>query len=285
MPGWNWDVRRWDGSRFHAERPLDDQAFATTVGIWEDRTGRLVGAVHPDGDGEAVLELRPDWRQIEPAMIEWACTNLGAAGAGADVGSVTFEVADSDGRRRELLVRSGGHELEPGGWRRRRRLDGPAIVVPTLADGYAMRATLTSDDDCGHMAALLNASFGRNIHTGGEYRTFVERSPSFRHDLNLVAVGPDGTFAAHVGVTLEPSTHHATVEPVCTHPDHRRLGLARVLLLEGLRRATALGARTASVDTGEVRPANALYEACGFVEAEHLRRWRIAPVRGVAREA
>jgi predicted N-acetyltransferase YhbS len=123
------------------------------------------------------------------------------------------------------------------------------------------------------MASLLNAAFGRTIHSGAEYRTFVSRSPSFRHDLNLVAEAPDGSFAAHVGVTYDEANRHGIFEPVCTHPDHRRNGLAQALMFEGLRRLRAAGAATAQVETGDMGPA-ALYVTCGFGEEYRGDVWR-----------
>jgi hypothetical protein len=49
-----------------------------------------------------------------------------------------------------------------------------------------------------------------------------------------VAEASDGSFAAHVGLTLDEVNGHGIVEPVCTGPDHQRRGLARALILDGL---------------------------------------------------
>jgi GNAT superfamily N-acetyltransferase len=124
------------------------------------------------------------------------------------------------------------------------------------------------------MAVLLNAAFNRMIHSEAEYWNFVTHSPSFRHDLNLIAEAPDGSFAAHVGVTYEDANQSCVFEPVCTHPAHQRKGLARALMLEGLRRARSLGAVDAYVGTGDGMAANYLYEAVGFTEVYHGFVWR-----------
>jgi predicted N-acetyltransferase YhbS len=137
-----------------------------------------------------------------------------------------------------------------------------------LAAGYTQRVTRPGDlADCERLAALLNAGFGRTIHTAREYLAFTRGSPSFQHDLNLVAEAPDGSLAAHVGLTLEPVNGYAVFEPVVTHPDHRRHGLARSLMHAGLRLLQARGAREAYVGTGDAAAANALYDAIGFTEA------------------
>jgi ribosomal protein S18 acetylase RimI-like enzyme len=73
-------------------------------------------------------------------------------------------------------------------------------------------------------------------------------------------------------LTFEPTNRSGVFEPVCTHPDHQRRGLARALMLEGMRRLRDLGTLTACVDTGDMEPANALYRVCGFTE-EYRGRW------------
>ena len=124
------------------------------------------------------------------------------------------------------------------------------------------------------MADLLNAAFSRDFHTAAEYHVFVTQSPSFRNDLNLVAEEPDGSFAAHVGITYDGANRRGLYEPVCTHPRHQRRGLARTLMLDGLCRLKALGAADAYVDSGEKVAANCLYDAVGFTEAYRGYLWR-----------
>lgn len=277
-PGWNWDVRRWDGSRFHSELPELSPAMAAGIGMWEAPDGRLVGAVNGEGGpGEAYLQLDPDWRELQPAMLDWAEAHLAATdGDGRRV--LEVPAWDYDLPLRALLRERGYEELAAGTWLRRLRFGPrtPSLEAPGVEAGYVLRATAEAspDADCGRMAALLNASFGRSIHTAVEYRTFVTRSPSFRHDLNLVAVAPDGSFAAHAGFTLDGANRHGIIEPVCTHPDHRQRGLGRALILEGLRRLRDLGAATCDVETGDMVPANALYRSIGFSEEYRGHLWR-----------
>jgi ribosomal protein S18 acetylase RimI-like enzyme len=274
-PSWNWDVRRWDGSRFHRVEPRLPEEEAAVIGLWEDGSGRLVGAVNGEGGHDAFLQLDPDWRHLQPAMLDWAEARLAAR---PDEGGriATLGAWDYDLPLRGLLRERGYEELPTGAWLRRLHFGGWRIAAPEIARGYVARETSpeTLDEDCPRMAALLNAAFGRTIHSAAEYRTFATRSPSFRHDLNLVAVAPDGSFAAHVGLTLDEPNRHGIVEPVCTHPDHRRLGLAQALILEGLARLRALGAATCHVETGDMAPANALYRSIGFTEEYRGHDWR-----------
>ncbi|UCG26158.1 MAG: GNAT family N-acetyltransferase, partial [Chloroflexota bacterium] len=103
---------------------------------------------------------------------------------------------------------------------------------------------------------------------------FTRQAPSFQPDLDLVAIAPDGAFAAYVGIPYDRANQLGIFEPVCTHPDHRRKGLARALMQEGLLRLQALGAHYAMVDTGDMISANRLYDAIGFGEMHQGYYWR-----------
>jgi mycothiol synthase len=273
-PGWNWDVRRWDGSRFHTRSARQPDWFTSRTHLWEAGDRRLVGVVHPEGPDEVFLELDPDFRHLQAGMLDWAEATLAAAGDGP--GGLELFTWDYDLPRRELLRERGYEERQAGGWQRRLRFGGWEIGRPPATPGYRLRSTCedTLDDDAARMAELLNAAFGRTIHSAAEYRTFATASPSFRHDLNLVAVASDGAFAAHVGLTLDEVNGHGIVEPVCTHPGHRRHGLAQALILDGLGRLRDLGAATCSVETGDMEPANALYRSIGFTEEYRGHSWR-----------
>lgn len=273
--GWTWDIRRWDGLRFHNEVPILADRLAAVTGLWEDDDGRLVGVVHPEGGSDPFLELDPAWRHLEPEMLEWAEERMARPADGRRV--VEVGAWDWDEHRRAVLAGRGYVEQPDGWWTRWTDVAaiaaGDGLAVPA---GYTIRTTgeASFDEDCARMADLLNAAFGRTVHTAAEYRTFMTGAPAFRHDLNLVAIAPDGSFAAHVGVYLDPVNAHGVFEPVCTHPGHRRLGLARTLMLKGLRRLHALGSVTAAVDTGDSEEANAFYRSLGFAEEHRAHAWR-----------
>jgi GNAT superfamily N-acetyltransferase len=85
---------------------------------------------------------------------------------------------------------------------------------------------------------------------------------------------PDGSLASYVGLPYDEHNRYASFEPVCTHPQHLRNGLAQVLMWEALRRVQALGALTASTETARAAAANRLYESIGFTETYETYAWR-----------
>lgn len=272
--GFNWEVRRWDGWRYYTSDPNRNPDRERQVCLWETTGGALVGAVHPEGRGDAHLQLHPACRFIEPDMLDWAEGHLAESTADGRHRALTVFVFDYDAPRRRLLERRGYERTGSGGYTYRMRLAGRIFEEPQLAEGYTLRTTRPDREDGARIAELLNAAFGRDFHVAAEFQTFAGHASSYHQELDLVAVAPDGTFASYVGTPYEPVNRLGIFEPVCTHPDHLRRGLARALMQESLRRLQALGATDVHVGTGEAEAANRTYEAIGFTEAYHGEDWR-----------
>ncbi len=273
-PDFNWDMRHWDSSRFYNRDAALDPEWQQTMRIWETESGRVVGLAHQDGPGNCFLEVHPVFRPlIEEQMLAWAEENLSTVEDGQR--RVDLYVYDYDLMRLQIIRRRGYEKFPESGTVRRLRLQNRSFPEPVMPAGYVMRTTRPGDrGDYQRIADLLNAAFRRTFHNPDEYDTFVTHAPSFRHDLNLVVEAPDGSFAAHVGVNYDPVNRAGIYEPVCTHPDHRRKGLARALMQEGLCRLSALGAAEATVATYDFLDSNHLYETLICGEVYHGDVWR-----------
>lgn len=272
--GFNWDVRRLDGQRFYDADLQANHLLNRPVGLWENSAGELVAYVLVESPDDAHLQVHPDYRYLENELVAWAEENLGAAGTGGgrQLQIYTYEY---DALRQQTLAARGYAKMEYGGMIRHLRLGCQPRPAVELAAGYTLRTTQPDDlDDCQRIADLLNAAFNRTIHNAAEFHNFARRAPCFRNDLDLVAVAPNGSFGAYIGIPYDAANRWGIFEPVCTHPDHQRKGLARALMHAGLLRLWALGATDASVDTGDALPANAFYTALGFTEAYKGYSWR-----------
>lgn len=269
-PGFNWEVRRLDGRRYHTETATLAEEFLRGSALWTTLAGVPVAAVHPEDGGDAHIQIHPDFRALEPAIIEYAVEYLSD-----DSGSLVLEVKDYDAVRALHVEAAGFIRTEGTGAFRRMRLGRQVLPAVDLDPRYILRATRQGDRaDCAGIADILNAAFDRDFHTGRELEVFHLHAPSFRADLDLVAEAPDGSFAAYVGIAYDGANGQAVFEPVCTHPDHRRRGLAASLMREGLRRLRAHGAHDVVVGTGDEVAANRLYESLGFTETYIGRIWK-----------
>ena len=269
----NWGIDRWDVLRYttNAAGELSGQRdWEQYVRVWEDN-GRVVGVIHPEDGGDLHVEIDAGYRHLEDEMYGWG---EGYAAPSFRDGSllVAYTKAHDDLRNRVLKSR-GWQLVGPAGYTRRRSLTAPLPQGPVAA-GYAVRTVdIESPADAETRAAISRAAFGSS--RTAELAQVIGRAPTYRPDLDLGAFAADGSLAAHTTVWWDEANRFTVFEPVATHPDHRRLGLASAVMAEGMRRGVALGATMAYVGSGEGSPANLLYEALGFVDADQDFRWEL----------
>ena len=264
-----WDVRRWDGSIWHSDVPGLAPERAARSRLWVTAGGRIVAAALSEGDRQIHPHVVPGFDDLLGEVVGWAEDAARAAGDDRSL----LHVWDDASTLHDLAVDRGYAETDH--WEVIRSLKLAHAMLPSepMPNGYTMRTTRPEHADHQTVADLLNAAFGRNFHLAADLANFTAMAPSFRRDLDLVAVAPDGTFAAYAAVCWDSCNRRGTFEPVCTHPDHRRRGLAKALMLEGMRRAQALGADVIDVGTGDADPANALYSSLPFDEVHRGRFW------------
>lgn len=230
-----------------------------------------IGALWPVGDQSELL-VHPSRRELEDAMLDWAELRHRErhAGAGTMPPCTAFAYDGDDGRVARL--RRWGYERQERCYRYRRRpLDGP-VPAPVLSAGYTIRH-VEGEADLEARVAVHREAFAPSRMTTAKHRA-VMAAPTYRAELDLVAVAPDGRFASYCIAWYDEANRIGVFEPVGTAPAFQRRGLGTAVLTEGLRRLLALGARVAYVNTnGDNIGANPLYEAVGFRVIDENHAW------------
>jgi mycothiol synthase len=240
----NWEIRRWEGSYWCvSDADRADHTWGAHTQLWETADGQIVGAAIPDGPGDLALQIHPDYRALEDTILDWAEEHLAKTNANGQRELIAW-VFEWDTDRRDRLVRGGYAPRAEWFWHDRRRAVNDPVPDLPLAEGYTLRSVCDTESDVERWVACSNLVFGQSYQPE-MHRNFQRYSPSHNYDLHLIAEASDGTFAAFAGLTVEPVNRYAIFEPVGTHPDHRRKGLARAAMFEGIRRLQALG----TVDT------------------------------------
>jgi len=229
--------------------------------VWLD-DDEAIGFAWPNGD-QSDLVAHPDHREIEDAMLEWSEARHRESYAGDDdtppFGTYAF---DGDAERIARLRRRGYERTDACYRYRRCPLDTP-LPAPTLPPGYTLR-NIAGEEDLEARVNVHRAAFAPSKMTTAKHRA-VMASPTYRPELDLVAVAPDGSFASYCIVWYDEANRTGVFEPVGTDPAYQRKGLSRAVLTEGLRRLQGLGARIAYVNTnGNNIAANPLYDSVGF---------------------
>ncbi len=145
------------------------------------------------------------------------------------------------------------------------------LPEPAVPDGYRLRHV--TDHDVPSRVAVQRAGFLSTM-TSEKYE-HLRRTWPYSEELDVVVEAPDGPLVAFCLAWLDDQNRAGELEPVGTHPDHRRRGLARAASAEALRRLRDRGADTCVVYAAE-RPDYpapfALYTSLGFEpRARHVR--------------
>ncbi len=148
------------------------------------------------------------------------------------------------------------------------------LASPALPAGFRLQGGVTVEEHAAYQG-LHGAVFGHGIGMDEHF------SSSYRPELDLIAVAPDGRFAAVCFcVALDQVADADHLEQVgdvgllAVHPEFRRLGLGRTLLLTAMERVREQGASHMVLEAeNEDSPAMKLYRSEGFQPGPPWRWW------------
>jgi ribosomal protein S18 acetylase RimI-like enzyme len=210
--------------------------------------------------------------EVEEQLFAWAMARFQAMDQERGAPLPCWVEMRSDDAERQALVTSHGFTLDEDFTyiHLRHPLAHPPEVAP-LPDGITIRP-LEGKSEVAAYVALHRAAFESESMTM-EWRAQTLRMSQYRPGLDLVAMTLDGRPVGFLVGWLDAARQLAQIEPMGVHPDFRSMGLARALLLEGMRRIQAHGATEAIVETDSGRsPALQAYESVGFAPAHTIIR-------------
>jgi GNAT superfamily N-acetyltransferase len=253
--GLQWLLRRIGHGSFTIRQWFARDALA---GVLIDDSGYVIGQTAAGGmEGHLWL-----LEQAEARLRSWKHA------------TIEVSVWDDDAELRGSL-RSRGYE--PSGTFGS-ELVNDAIVVrddPKLPDGFTMRWLERGLDEAYvelHRAAWstwMPSTYDDRMHAA------VTAMPDFDRELVPIVAARDGRLAASCIAWFDPRTLTVEIEPLGTHPDFRRLGLAGAIVREVIRRSAARGAKAVMVWGVSANPvAVQLYESAGFRSGRVLREYR-----------
>ncbi len=260
----------WEYMHHH---PAMDTSVLEHIGIWEDN-GAIVGVVHPEWElGEAFFEFHPAYRELRQQMLDYAEAHLVGRETPEGPAYLQVWVNDWDEPFQALLAERGYEHAAEQDWPMAQLAMPDPFPEISLPMGYAL-TDLEKEPDWAKVHRALWRGFNHEGEPPGGQEELDERramfdTPKARRDLKIVVRAPSGDFVAFCGTFFEPNARFCYVEPVATDPDHRRMGLGRAAVLEGVRRCGALGATDAYV--GSNQP---FYLSLGFEVIYTSECWR-----------
>jgi len=238
---------------------------AEVMTIWEDAKGVAAWVIAAPRYKSFDAQVRPDLRgaAFEREILQYAEARILELMRKYEIDSeyISADAFQCD-RARSSLLTDLGWELEDPANYVLNRIRLSEIEQPLLPEGYWIRSG-RGVEEAAALAEVHVASFGTDW-TAEMYRRVIE-SPGYVPEREYLVVAPDGNLAAFTVTWHDPINRIGSFEPVGTHQDYRRLGLARALMMYGMQQMAAAGLEYATVaNFRDNEAASGLYKACGF---------------------
>jgi mycothiol synthase len=253
------------------------------VRLWESATGQLVAFAElwtpPEPvdvlDGFLWFRVLPSerWQGTEIDIFAWAEARIREVAATHQL-PAKLAVSCRDYQTDQItFYQQQGYAYQRRFLTMTRSLAEP-IPEPLLPEGFQIIQT-RGVDDAATWVEMYNQTFIDHWNfqpcTVDDHAYWLT-TPVYCPELDLVAVAPDGTFAAfcygHIDAeeNQQKNRREGWINSLGTRRGFRRMGLARAMLLTGLQKLKAAGMETAKlgVDTENPNSAQTLYESVGF---------------------
>ena len=215
---------------------------------WIRRPDRLTHEIHPRHRGGALHDELLDWFEANVAGDE-----LRASSISTDAERIAF-------------LQSRGYEIDSHGKALAYHVcELATISEPVVPAGYRLRTLERGDLEA---RVELHRVVWAPSRVTVESFTKLQTVWPYRADLDCV-VEADGSLVAYTLAWLDDANRVGELEPVGTHPDHRRRGLASAVCRFALHRLKQEGAERGIVYSLAGSEATALYESIGM--REHAR--------------
>ncbi|TFF94488.1 GNAT family N-acetyltransferase [Candidatus Thorarchaeota archaeon] len=252
---------------------LDEEDEYIRLWLADDRIAAFT-MVKPSG--ECWVNVHPDHTTHVKELVEAAEQQLLQMKTGGEERpKLEVFVADPSKELESVLVKRGYSLAGLEGYIRERAVYSPAPAY-TVPEGFIVR-NANIEEEFEEYRRVLGSVFG---HCANMTRSLARRYSTasfYNAELDIVAVAPDGHFGAFCTVRVDPSSKITELEPVGTHPNYRRMGLAKAVICEGLKRLKKHSPTNVCIPgAAPTAAADRLYESLGFTNTGRINIWQRA---------
>ncbi|MBI9013233.1 MAG: GNAT family N-acetyltransferase [Clostridiales bacterium] len=252
----NWDPSRLDWWRYSYHHDKDEDFFVKNAHYWTTTTGEIVGlAISEYGKNDIFIIVHPNHQSLYELVITWCKSIFGQYKT-----EIVTTIFLNDLRKIE--------KLEASGFIRTRHENN--VRTYNLVD-YDFEYTLPSGFTIVPFPEYLNFeskielicnAFDKPEHSKERILSFME-TPGYMPDLDLVVLNSEHKCVAYcTGWTEQYDESLGYIEPMGTHSDYRRLGLASALAKECFKRLKEKGVKSATIaSNAEPDISNCLYDS------------------------
>jgi ribosomal protein S18 acetylase RimI-like enzyme len=247
------------------EENIQMQTVRQNTRLWFEGP-QLVAFAYVDDYCNLCFEIAPEIRnlKLEQEIVDWGtdCMRRVINKTG-EIAALDSSCSASSKDRISILERMGFTQQVVRSLHFSCDLSDPIPEI-CLPHGYAIRCA-NGESEVAQLVNLHRAAFGTEQMTI-EYRLAMMHAPEYDQTMDWVATSPDGNLAAFCIGSIDgedPSTGY--LDPIGTHPDHRRISLSAAMIAHGLSELKSRSLKYARFGTSsENIPMRQLAEQTGF---------------------
>lgn len=233
---WNWARFEW-----MIEHPDTDKLSLEKIGLWWEK-GNIVGAAIYDMYlGEAFCGTLKTHMDILPEILNYAYRYF------KDENGLGIAIRNEDLKAIEKAIDLGFEKVNQTENVMMLGLDN---IIPSRIPADIVIREYNPAENPREFAWLLWQGFDHG-NDQAEFESKDSPKQQLRKHLDkrlsLSAVDSSGNIVGYVCLWHSPETDYAYVEPVCTIPEFRNMGISKALLTEAFSRVNKLGAKKAIV--------------------------------------
>ena len=233
--------------------------------------GQPIGWAYVDDFNNLRWELDSQYDElIDSEIVAWGETCIRKTPANGEPATLDASCRKDYAERISFLKRHGFIQSDVTTVAMVRHLSEP-IPEPELLQGFVIRP-IAGIQEAEAVASTHRAAFGTDYMTT-ENRLVIMNSSEYDPSLDLVVVAPDGTIAAYCSCSINEKDKIGKTDPIATHPQYQRMGLARALLLKGMQLLKERGTIFAHLGTSGDNIAMQKTAASAGFTVEHTTIW------------
>jgi predicted N-acetyltransferase YhbS len=241
------------------------QEYCNRIKLWE-KDGKIVSIVNTEGEnrGEAFFQLT-DF-DVEEAllkeMFEFTELELMIEKKGKEV--VYLSINEHASNIIKMAEERGYTKEDRGEITSKKDIKGKNEII--LPKGYQIKTAIEITAE--ERGVCHSFAFGYNdkeelVKRSIEAQDELKNMKDYRSELDIQVVDKNGTVVAFANMWFDSENKIGILEPVGTHPAHRKLGLAKAAIYHGENLISKLGATQVYVGSDQQ-----FYKRIGFYETE-----------------
>jgi mycothiol synthase len=256
--------------KVNIEENLAVEEIRAITRLWFDDS-QPIGWAYVDDLHNLHWELEKQYTEpVGAEMVAWGMDCIRKTLAAGETSTLDASCREDFTERVDFLSQHGFRQTEVVTVHMKRNLSEP-IPKFELPQGFQIRS-VKGIEEAESIASTHRAAFGTEYMTT-ENRLIIMNTSEYDPLLDLVVVAPDGTIAAYCTCSVNQQNKEGWTDPIATHPNYQRKGLAKALLLKGMQMLKECGMESAKLGTsGDNIAMQKTAESVGFI-LEHKMLW------------